>query len=225
MQRVFITLNRPEKRSGMSNKEKIKEYEKAEQATAREGTAPKGETDAVTLELDSVEGLQKKLDEALAESRQHYDRLLRVSAEFDNYKKRTTREVDEFRKFANEALLKDLLHIIDNLERAIVSANDSGDANSCVVEGVGMTRDELLKIFSRYGVSPVEAVGKPFDPTYHQAIMQEETDAHPENTVVSEMQKGYVLHDRLLRPAMVVVAKSASAAGEGLSETKTENEE
>lgn len=201
----------------MSKKEKIKEYEKTEQAAPQDGDAPADETDTVSIEVDSDEGLQKKLDDALAESQQHYDRLLRVSAEFDNYKKRSIREADEFRKFANEALLKDLLLVVDNLERAIDSANENGDANACVVEGVGMTRDEILKIFSKYGVSPVEAVGKPFDPAYHQAIMQEETDAHPENTVVSEMQKGYLLHDRLLRPAMVVVAKSASPGGTGAS--------
>lgn len=209
----------------MSKKEKIKEYEKAEQAAAQDGEAPEDGKDTVKIEVDSDEGLQKKLDEALAESQQHYDRLLRVSAEFDNYKKRAIREADEFRKFANEALLKDLLHVVDNLERAIDSAGESGDANSCVVEGVSMTRDEIMKIFSKYGVTPVEAVGESFDPAYHQAIMQEETDAHPENTVVSEMQKGYLLHDRLLRPAMVVVAKAASPAGEPSSEVKTENEE
>jgi molecular chaperone GrpE len=209
----------------MSKKEKIKEYEKTEQAAFMEGDASSDEKDSVKIEVDSDEGLQKKLDDALAESQQHYDRLLRVSAEFDNFKKRSAREADEFRKFANEALLKDLLLVVDNLERAIVSANDSGDVNSCVVEGVSMTRDEILKIFSKYGVSPVEAVGKPFDPTFHQAIMQEETDAHPENTVVSEMQKGYLLHDRLLRPSMVVVAKAASSAPTGASESESENEE
>ncbi len=196
----------------MSKKEKIKEYEKAEQAAAENGDGRKDERDTVQIEVDSVESLQKKLDESLAESQQHYDRLLRVSAEFDNFKKRSVREADEFRKFANEALLRDLLHVVDNLERAIASAGESSDANACVVEGVAMTRDEILKIFSKFGVTPVEAVGKPFDPAYHQAVMQEETDAHPENTVVNEMQKGYLLHDRLLRPAMVVVAKAISPA-------------
>jgi molecular chaperone GrpE len=210
----------------MSKKDKIKEYEKAEQAAAQDEEAPRNEKDTVKVEveMDSDDGLQKKLDEALAESQQHYDRLLRVSAEFDNYKKRALREADEFRKFANESLIKDLLHVVDNLERAIDSASESGDANACVVEGVGMTRDEILKTFSKYGVSPVEAVGKPFDPAYHQAIMQEETDEHPENTVVSEMQKGYLLHDRLIRPAMVVVSKAGSSANEGSSNTKTDNE-
>ena len=209
----------------MSKKEKIKEYEKAEQATPQDSDVLDHEKETVKIEVDTVEELQKKMDEALAESQQHYDRLLRVSAEFDNYKKRAVREADEFRKFANEALLRDLLHIVDNLERAITSASESSAGDECVVQGVSMTRDEILKIFSKYGVTPVEAVGKPFDPAYHQAIMQEETDEHPENTVVSEMQKGYLLHDRLLRPSMVVVAKAAAPAAEGSPVTKTENEE
>ena len=214
MQRISTKGIERRSNLGMSTKDKIKEYEKTEQAAAQDVEAPKGDTDTVKIEVDSVEGLQKKLDEALAESQQHYDRLLRVSAEFDNYKKRAVREADDFRKFANESILRDLLQVVDNLERAIDSAGGNGDANSCVVEGVRMTRDEILKIFSKYGVSPVEAVGKPFDPAFHQAIMQEETDAHPENTVVSEMQKGYLLHDRLLRPAMVVVSKAGSPENE-----------
>ena len=77
-----------------------------------------------------------------------------------------------------------------------------------------MTLDEILKIFSKFGVTPIDATGKDFDPTFHQAIMQQETDEHPENTVVSEMQKGYLLRDRLLRPSMVVVAKAVSPVDE-----------
>jgi molecular chaperone GrpE len=206
----------------MSKKEKIKEYEKTEQAGAPEGDGHKDDKDTVEIEVDSVESLQAKLEEAMADSQQHYDRLLRVSAEFDNFKKRSTREAEEFRKFANEAILKDLLHVVDNLERAISSANETGEANACVVEGVQMTCGEILKVFSKFGVTPVESVGKPFDPAFHQAIMQEESSEHPENTVVSEMQKGYLLHDRLLRPAMVVVSKAASSAEEASDDTKTE---
>jgi len=206
----------------MSKKEKIKEYEKAEQATPQEGEASGDDRDTVKIDVASDESLQKMLEEAKAESQQHYDRLLRVSAEFDNFKKRSVRDAEDFRKFANEALLKDLLHVVDNLERAIVSANETGEANACVVEGVQMTCSEILKIFSKFGVTPVEAVGQPFDPAFHQAIMQEESSEHPENTVVSEMQKGYLLHDRLLRPAMVVVSKGGPSSEDASGETKTE---
>lgn len=209
----------------MSNKENIKKYEEAEKVNSQSQGSQEDEQAEIEIEVDSDESLQKKLDDALAESKQHYDRLLRVSAEFDNFKKRSTRDADEFRKYANEALLKDLLQVVDNLERAIVSATDSGDSDTCVVEGVQMTLDAILKIFSKFGVTPIEAIGKPFDPAFHQALMQQETDAHPENAVMSEMQKGYLLRDRLLRPAMVVVAKAATPAEEKTSETNTENDE
>ena len=209
----------------MSDKEKIKKYEEVEKADPEGQVSQKDEPASIEIEVDSVESLQKKLDGALAESRQHYDRLLRVSAEFDNFKKRSARDADELRKYANEALLKDLLHVVDNLERAIASAADSVDSNMCVVEGVQMTLDEILKIFSKFGVTPIEATGKPFDPAFHQAIMQQETEAHAENTVMSEMQKGYLLRDRLLRPAMVVVAKAVSQTEEEPYETNLKNDE
>lgn len=209
----------------MSNRDKIQKYEEVEQASPQDQKPPENEQAKGEIEADTVESLQKKLDEALAESRQHYDRLLRVSAEFDNYKKRSVRDADEFRKYANETLLKDLLHVVDNLERAIVSAAGNDHSNTCVVEGVQLTLDEILKIFAKFGVTPIEALGKPFDPAFHQAIMQQETDAHPENVVVSEMQKGYLLCDRLLRPSMVVVAKAVSPTEEGPLKTNTRNDE
>lgn len=209
----------------MSDREKIKKYEEVEKANPQGQDSREDEQAKVEIEVDSVESLQKKLDEALAESQQHYDRLLRVSAEFDNFKKRSARDADEFRKYANEALLKDLLHVVDNLERAIASSADSNDTNACVVEGVQMTLDEILKIFSKFGVTPIEATGKPFDPAFHQAIMQQESDEHPENTVMIEMQKGYLLRDRLLRPAMVVVAKSVSPAEGKPYENNTEKDD
>jgi molecular chaperone GrpE len=209
----------------MSDKEKIKKYEEVEMADSRGQDSMENEQAKVEIDADSVESLQKKLEDALSESQQHYDRLLRVSAEFDNFKKRSTRDADEFRKYANEALLKDLLHVVDNLERAIASSAESSDSNACVVEGVQMTLDEILKIFTKFGVKPIEAAGKPFDPAFHQAIMQQETDEHPDNTIISEMQKGYLLRDRLLRPAMVVVAKAVSPADEKPSENNIENDE
>ncbi len=209
----------------MSDKEKIKKYEEVEMADSRGQDSMENEQAKVEIDADSVESLQKKLEDALSESQQHYDRLLRVSAEFDNFKKRSTRDADEFRKYANEALLKDLLHVVDNLERAIASSAESSDSNACVVEGVQMTLDEILKIFTKFGVKPIEAAGKLFDPAFHQAIMQQETDEHPDNTIISEMQKGYLLRDRLLRPAMVVVAKAVSPADEKPSENNIENDE
>jgi molecular chaperone GrpE len=157
----------------------------------------------------TVDELKAELDQVRQEAADEHDRLLRLSAEFENYKKRMDRQVAEFKKYANEKLLKELLTVVDNLERAISSTNgDKGlRSDACVIEGVEMTLNEILKLLKRFNVEPIEAKGKPFDPVYHEAMMQEETDEYPENTVINEFQKGYMIHDRLLRPAMVVVSK------------------
>ncbi len=154
------------------------------------------------------EELESKLTAAQEQARENYDRLLRISAEFDNYKKRTSREMRDVVRYANEKLLKELLGIIDNLERAIDSANQDNSSDESLVEGINLTLNEVLKILQRYDVQPVQALGEPFDPAFHQAMMQQEVDNQPANTVIQEMQKGYVMHDRLLRPAMVVVSKA-----------------
>lgn len=113
--------------------------------------------------------------------------------------------------------------MVDNLERAIGSVNDNSDSNVCVLQGVRMTLQEILKIFDKFGVKSIESLGKSFDPTFHQAILQEETTAQPENTVLKEMQRGYMIHDRLLRPAMVVVAKASSSPNRA-EKNKTESD-
>jgi molecular chaperone GrpE len=187
-----------------------------------EPTGQNSETGEKDLDRDPVEVLEEQLDQAKQEATQSYDRFLRTAAEFENYKKRTNREMDSLRKYANEALLKDLLTAVDNLERAIHSSNDSDSAGSSVVEGIDMTLKELLKILEKYQVKPVEAEGKAFDPAFHQAFMTEENEKYPENIVIREFQKGYLLHDRLLRPAMVVVSKAPSGPPEDASEESAE---
>ena len=157
---------------------------------------------------------EAELESAQQEAKDNYDRLLRVSAEFENYKKRTTREQTEFRKYANEALIKDLLSVVDNLERAIASVTSESEEVTTFLKGVELTLQEILKILKKYNVSPIEAIGNPFDPCFHQAVMQTESTDYPANTVIEELQRGYLIFDRLLRPAMVVVSKSPSTADE-----------
>ncbi len=153
---------------------------------------------------------EARLKAAEAKSKESYERLLRVSAEFENYKKRSAREADNFRKFANESILKDLLSVADNLERAVQSSSEVGeDGKSCIAEGVELTLKEILRVLERYGVKSIDSVGKPFDPAFHEAMMQEINEELTENTVLKEFQKGYTLHERLLRPAMVIVSKKA----------------
>jgi len=164
---------------------------------------------------DPVKELEKRVECAEQELKETQDRLLRVSAEFENYKKRTAREMEGIRKFANETLIKEMLPVVDNLERAIETSGNEND-NGSIVEGVNMIRNEILKVFEKFGVKPIESVGEPFDPGFHEAVMQEESEEHPEKTVTKELQKGYIINERLLRPSMVIVSKAKA---------KEENEE
>ena len=154
------------------------------------------------------ERLEAQLEGAKSEARETYDRLLRVTAEFENYKKRSQREMNDFRRFANESLIKEILPVVDNLERALaVEQTDTESAVEGVTEGVRMTLEGLTETLKRFGVTSVESEGHPFDPNVHQAVSQEETEQYPDGTVSKELQKGYKLNDRLLRPSMVVVSK------------------
>ena len=174
-------------------------------------------TDAVTEDADN--DIEKRLEESEAEAKMAHDRFLRVSAEFENYKKRAQREVDDFRKYANEAIIKELLTVVDNLERAVESSSDKCE-NGQLLEGVDLTLKEILKVFEKFSVKPIQALEHEFDPAVHQAVLQEASETHAENMVIREFQKGYTIHDRLLRPAMVVVSKSAGNPGDG---AETEN--
>jgi molecular chaperone GrpE len=159
---------------------------------------------------DPISELQAKLKFKEEEAKETYDRLLRNSAEFENYKKRSAREMDDFRKFANQSLLKEMLTVVDNLELALNSVNPDQADEYPLLEGLELTHKEILRVFQKFNVKPIEAMGELFDPTYHEAVMQEETDEYPENSIINVLQKGYLIHERLLRPAMVVVAKPKS---------------
>jgi molecular chaperone GrpE len=149
-----------------------------------------------------------ELSTAKQEAQKHYDHLLRVSAEFENYKKRTSREMKELSKYANERLIKELLTVVDNLERAVEAASSTHSGEDPFVQGVNLTLNETLKILERHHVTPINSLGETFDPNYHQAMMQEDVGDQPPNTVVRELQKGYMIHERLLRPALVAVSKA-----------------
>lgn len=176
-------------------------------------TIPINDSDAgepVGEETDPIKILEMKVQSAEDAAAQAHERLLRATAEYENYKKRGQRETEEFRKFANESLIKELLPVIDNLERAVESSGADKTANKGIVEGVEMTLREIYKVLERFHLKALESEGRPFDPNFHQAVLQQETQDHPENTVLKEMQKGYILHDRLIRPAMVVVSKGGT---------------
>lgn len=154
-----------------------------------------------------IEELRKRLEEKDKEAQENYDRFLRMAAELENYKKRAAKEKEEYIKYAHEDLMKAILPFIDNLERAVNHAEKVVDSG-VLVEGVRLTLRQLLSALSKFGLSSFESVGQPFDPTRHEAMLVVETDQHEPNQVVEEFQKGYLLNDRLLRPAMVSVSKS-----------------
>jgi molecular chaperone GrpE len=173
------------------------------------------------------ESAKERLQAAESRAEENYDRLLRVTADFENYKKRMEREMNDYRKFANESLIKEILPIMDNLERALqIEYEKDGDAFDGMHKGVEMTLKGLRDSLRKFGLVPVESVEKPFDPNLHHAVSQEESEKYPENTVTQELQKGYLLGDRLLRPPMVVVSKRPDhqvkdMAGDPEDESKT----
>jgi molecular chaperone GrpE len=157
-------------------------------------------------ELPAPTELERTQDEAAKLK----DMLVRTAADFDNFRKRTRRELDDARRGGREELLKELLPVFDNLERAIQSAQTATDVKA-VSDGLAMILKQFEGTLGRVGIGRVPSVGTMFDPTIHEAIQQIETDEHPAGTVVAEVQPGYREGDRLLRAAMVVVAKPRSS--------------
>ena len=150
-----------------------------------------------------------QLEEALCakdqEARENWDKLLRERADLENYKKRVSREKEELLNYGVKNLIEEILPVVDNLERALEHANEDG--LPALVEGVRMTHSLLVSALKKYGVCAVEGgCGAEFDSAFHQAMSQVETADQPPNTIVQEFQKGYLLKERLLRPAMVSVA-------------------
>ena len=169
------------------------------------------ESDEGADENDGPETLTEA-QEAMADMN---ERIIRLTADFDNFRKRAQREKDEARQFANQGLLEKLLPVLDNFEMALTAVKD---ADPSVRDGVQMILDQLLGVLKESGVEPVDAMGQPFDPNLHEALSQEETTEVEEGTVVQQVQRGYKLNDRLVRPARVVVAKAPGAAEEAPNE-------
>jgi molecular chaperone GrpE len=153
----------------------------------------------------------------------YQDKYIRLAAEFENYKRRAQRDQSDAIRYANESLLKSLLSTLDNLERAIQCGKDAG-ASGSLLEGVELTHKQFLETVEKLGVRQVSSTGSLFDPNMHQAVAQVESETAEPNMVVEEFQKGYFLHDRILRPAMVTVAKEKSDQTETISTQDTSEE-
>lgn len=155
---------------------------------------------------EQAEGQNDALEELRREKDSLQDRLLRTAAEFDNYRKRVERERRDLADFMKADILTEILPIVDNFERAMQAPSDEGDP---LRKGVELIHKQMLDFLRKRGVTPIEALGADFDPNFHQAVIHEPTPFHREGEVIEELQRGYMLGDKLLRPAMVKVAKAA----------------
>ncbi len=163
------------------------------------------------------------LAEALRELEQYKDRWLRLVAEFDNYKKRRSREFDALVQSASENLIRELLPVLDSVARALDHRADGEEDSEGFKQGVTMIMEQFPKALQRRGLSEIEAVGQPFDPNFHEALMQMSSDEHAEGLVMAVVERGYRLGDKVIRPARVVVS-GGSAGEEPESEEEGENE-
>ncbi len=170
-------------------------------AEAGEALAPEPLTVA---ELEDLKARAAKADD-------HWERLLRVTADMENFKKRAARDRDEAIRFANEALIKKLITVLDNFDMALAAAQGQPANAQSLQAGVAMIYQQLRQVMIDSGVEEVDATGKAFDPNLHEAVSQQESADVPEGRVLQQLRKGYKLRDRLIRPATVVVAKKPAA--------------
>lgn len=154
-----------------------------------------------------VRRLQQELQAKTKEAEGLQDRNLRLMAEFDNARKRAAREREDYSRFANESLLRELLPVLDNFDRALQATK----SDSAVTEGVELIQRELLRVLDKFGVKPFSSIGEPFDPERHEAVARVPAVGQPEMTVVGETARGYLLNGRVLRAAMVTVAMNPEA--------------
>jgi len=172
------------------------------------------EVDTSSVDDGRIAQLEEALAKAEQEKRDNWDKFVRISADLENYRKRAKRDLDDARHEAKTRVLKEMLPVVDNLERAIEHADKtSGDVNA-IIDGVRLVLRQFMQAFERNDVTPIDAVGRPFDPNLHEAISQQESAEHPPGTVMQALQRGYKMGDRLLRPALVVVSRGQPRSNE-----------
>lgn len=160
--------------------------------------------------LDENNRLKKEIEEKEKETAANYDKYLRAVADFDNYRKRIERDKADLLKYGNEKLIKDLLPILDSLDRALVQTGNSTGDITVFTEGIHLIRSQFLAALERHGVERIKAKGEEFDPQFHQAMLQVEADETENNRIVDEFEAGYLLNGRLLKPAKVSVSKKVT---------------
>jgi len=161
---------------------------------------------AKLAELESaLDQAKTACEEAETKAKEANEKYLRQYAEFDNFRKRMTKEKEDSLRYGNEKFVRELLPVLDGLEQALAHAESSD--KKAIIEGVQLTLRQFLKVLENFGVTPVDAVGMPFDPHHHEAMAHHESEEHDPHTVVNEYRRGYKMHDRLIRPSLVTVAK------------------
>ena len=155
---------------------------------------------------ERIEALERELSEARAKSEEHLYNWQRSAADFSNYKRRTDEERSMATRFSTAVLIGKLLAVLDDFDRALESV--PADAHDAWIEGIKLVERKLRGVLESEGVTPIEALGRPFDPNLHEAVAHEDTTEHSDNQVIGEVQRGYLLHDRILRPSLVRVANN-----------------
>lgn len=189
---------------------RIKRPQEQDDETMNTTQTPKGteEQEREPEEQERGDGtVPSDLEEARKEAAENYDKYLRLAADFDNYKKRVQKDRTDLLNYGNESIIKDILPIVDSLERALDHASNAGESES-FVQGLLMILEQLRNTLAKHGVEAVEALGSEFDPNFHEAMMRVDSEESRDNLVVEEFEKGYLLKGRLLRPSKVAVAKS-----------------
>lgn len=162
------------------------------------------ETKVLTVE----EELKQQLEQKNKESEENWSKYLRVSADFDNFRKRSRQEKDDLLKYANQSIIEGFLPIIDNFERALASIDQQAPEVKQTLSGVEMIYRQIIQSLEQAGLSKINAEGQEFDPQLHEAVMQEETTDFSDNTIIQDLRTGYILKDKVIRPSMVKVAKN-----------------
>lgn len=188
---------------------KAAEQRQAEETPVEEGAPPEGVEGDETGTADEVGRLKQTLEQTRAELDRHREAMLRMQAEMDNQRKRLEREADKSRRFALERMMKDLLQVRDSLERGLEVDTESATVEG-LREGKTLTLKMLSKVMQDHGLEVIDPLGEPFNPELHEAMTMAPSAEHEENTVMEVLQRGFKLHDRLIRPAMVVVSSRPS---------------
>jgi molecular chaperone GrpE len=202
-----IKMDRGNNLSESNGKDGLSQKEGGAAAWVEDVTAPAGATPPEPHQL-TAEDIEELKAEA-AKAKEHWDQLLRTAADFENFKKRAARERQDVSRYANESLLQKLLPVMENMDAALLSAASGQPLTlEAMQTGLKMIQQQFKTVLSEAGLEEIDALNKPFDPNWHEAISQQERADVPEGQVVQQVRKGYKLRDRLMRPASVVVSKS-----------------